>query len=132
VNFTGPSRVLHRHQARSSPVNFTEFPRVHVPVNTPCRRLATVYDSSFPMNPFGYARPRPRGPNFESSCCNSSRAFSMHASFDPIASQITTGKGEVLRPIFGQQVSFGRRAARQIRSVTDCAVGSHVRLTLQA
>jgi hypothetical protein len=34
VNFTGTSRVLHRHRPRSSPVNFTEFPRVHVPVNT--------------------------------------------------------------------------------------------------
>jgi len=33
VNFTGTSRVLHRHRPRSSPVNFTEFPRFHVPIN---------------------------------------------------------------------------------------------------
>jgi hypothetical protein len=33
VNFTALSRVLHRHRARSSPVNFTEFPRFHVPIN---------------------------------------------------------------------------------------------------
>jgi hypothetical protein len=33
MNFTGTSRVLHRLGPRSSPVNFTEFPRVHVPVN---------------------------------------------------------------------------------------------------
>ena len=30
LSFTGE---LHRHEPGSSPVNFTEFPRVHVPVN---------------------------------------------------------------------------------------------------
>jgi molybdate-binding protein len=34
VNFTALSRVLHRHGSRSSPVNFTEFPRFHVPINS--------------------------------------------------------------------------------------------------
>jgi hypothetical protein len=34
VNFTALSRVLHRHRPRSSPVNFTEFPRVLVLINT--------------------------------------------------------------------------------------------------
>jgi hypothetical protein len=45
VNFTALSRALHRHQARSSPVNFTEFPRFHVPVNIV--RSVNVHDALF-------------------------------------------------------------------------------------
>jgi hypothetical protein len=39
VNFTGIDRVLHRHHPRSSPVNFTEFPRFLAIVNIDERRF---------------------------------------------------------------------------------------------
>ena len=55
MNFTGTSRVLHRLRPRSSPVNFTEFPRVHVPVNTTRFATSVFWRASVSPRFDGYA-----------------------------------------------------------------------------
>jgi hypothetical protein len=47
VKFTGMGRVFHRHRPRFSPVNITEFPRVHMIINIGPPACNYVYVPAF-------------------------------------------------------------------------------------
>jgi hypothetical protein len=113
--FTGE---VHRLRARFSPVNFTDFPRVRVPVNTdghdgfayPVKRIVQNAER-------GWLRSdNPERPSLEPS-----------AESTPIAQLVTTIKPETLGPVIGERLApdeigaaFGLASATLLERTARC------------